>query len=107
MTVRAYVMSGDRLPPSTAPLDHHLFDDVCGLSENVTHSSTPPSTSEFAEWTPTDLWFPTYENRLQGAPGTAAPQEAQADTAGPDRSHSSNASAAGELSYITSNELDC
>ena len=102
-------MSGERLPPSSAPLDHHLFDEVCGLSDDVTHSSTPPSTSEFAEWTPSDLWFPSYQNLLQGAPHTANPLgagETQADTAGPDRSHSSNASAAGGLHHIRHNQLE-
>lgn len=94
-------MSDEGQPPHTAPLEDHLFDDVCGLSENAAHYSSPPSTSEFAEWTPSDLWFPLYQNLLQGPADAGLPRDpaqAHADALGQDRSQSSNASVAGTLS---------
>jgi len=94
-------MSSEGLPPHTAPKDSHLFDEICGVSENVTHSSTPPSTSGFGEWTPSDLWYPSYQGLLQGnpdAPFSRNIAQAHAVTPEPDRSHSSNASDAGAFS---------
>ena len=91
-------MSGERSPPNTAPPDHHIFDDVCGLSSA---HSTPPSASDMGEWTPHELWFNSYQNLLlqetaDGAPPLEPPQ-AHAEAGGQDKSHSSNASAAGRL----------
>ena len=90
-------MSGNRPEPARGPPEHHLFDDVCGLQ---TPSSTPPSSSEFAEWTPSDLWFPSYQNLLQDETATVLPPgtaQGNAEANLPDRSHSSNASAAGTI----------
>ncbi len=89
-------MSGERLPDHTASPEHHIFDDVCGLSGA---HSTPPSASDMGEWTPHELWFNSYQDLLlqdtaHAAPPLMAPQ-GHAEAGMQDRSHSSNASAAG------------
>ena len=97
-------MSGNRPEPARGPPEHHLFDDVCGLQ---TPSSTPPSTSEFAEWTPSDLWFPSYQNLLQDETAAVPPPgsaQGNAEAHLPDRSHSSNASAAGMMRSLLNSQ---
>ena len=84
-------MSGNRPEPARGSPEYHLFDDVCG---------PPPSTSEFAEWTPSDLWFPSYQDLLQNETAAAPPPgsaQANAEASLPDRSHSGDASAAGMM----------
>lgn len=84
-------MSDNRPEPARGPPEHHLFDDMCG---------PPPSTSEFAEWTPSDLWFPSYQDLLQDETAAAPPPgsaQANAEASLPDRSHSSHASATGMM----------
>lgn len=73
------------------PRGPQLFNEVCGAPQASDEAQSQAATSDFAEWTPTELWFGGYTSLLQQG------QSLENQNAGPAKqseSQSSQASAA-------------
>ncbi len=70
MSTLTYVQSGgmgeQHLPGAGTPRGPELFDEVCGAPQGSDEAQSQAATNDFAEWTPTDLWFGGYTSMLQG-----------------------------------------
>ena len=95
MSAVTYVQSGwmgqDQMPGAGTPRGPELFNEVCGAPQGSDEAQSQAATNDFAEWTPTDLWFGGYTSMLQGEQPSQV-QDARASRQS--ESQSSQASAA-------------